>query len=180
MDMLKNKLAKVREQAKNNKGFTLVELIVVIVILAILIGVSVSGYTKYIGQSRLNTDIQNAETLRTAFVNAQAEPGVYEELYDKNNAGKTLVLTVSNSGTDAAFSGTGATTLTKYTAAIKKALGDNWAKTYTQYTGGVFTVTATVPAEADLNGAATVTVAGTAGYSTNAGILAPTTPAAGG
>lgn len=46
-----------------NKGFTLVELIVVIVILAILVGVTIGGIYMYVGQARRNTDINNAHTL---------------------------------------------------------------------------------------------------------------------
>lgn len=56
----------------SNKGFTLVELIVVIVILAILIGVTIGGVFGYVNKSRINTDINNASaitsTLSTATV----------------------------------------------------------------------------------------------------------------
>ena len=45
---------------KENKGFTLVELIVVIVILAILIGVTIGGIYQYVNKARINTDIHNA------------------------------------------------------------------------------------------------------------------------
>ena len=47
----------------NNKGFTLVELIVVIVILAILIGVTIGGIYMYVGQSRVATDEGNASSI---------------------------------------------------------------------------------------------------------------------
>ena len=46
---------------RKNKGFTLVELIVVIVILAILIGVTIVGIYMYVGKARLNIDIHNNE-----------------------------------------------------------------------------------------------------------------------
>lgn len=46
-----------------NKGFTLVELIVVIVILAILIGVTIGGIYMYVGKARINTDINNASSM---------------------------------------------------------------------------------------------------------------------
>lgn len=68
----------------NNSGFSLVELIVVIVILAILMSVSIAGYTKYIGQAKTNTDIQACETIKSVLTNATAEDGVYEELLKKN------------------------------------------------------------------------------------------------
>lgn len=54
------------KKESRNKGFTLVELIVVIVILAILVGVSIGGIYTYVNQSRINTDINNASTLTSA------------------------------------------------------------------------------------------------------------------
>ena len=51
---------------KENKGFTLVELIVVIVILAILIGVTIGGIYQYVNKARINTDIHNAQEIKTA------------------------------------------------------------------------------------------------------------------
>ena len=45
---------------KKNNGFTLIELIVVIVIMAILIGVTIGGIYMYVGKAKLNTDINNA------------------------------------------------------------------------------------------------------------------------
>ena len=50
----------------NNKGFTLVELIVVIVILAILVGVTLGGIYAYVNKARTNVDIQNCEMLKNA------------------------------------------------------------------------------------------------------------------
>lgn len=49
-----------------NKGFSLVELVVVIVILAILIGVTIGGIYQYVNKARTNTDIQNCEMLKNA------------------------------------------------------------------------------------------------------------------
>ena len=48
---------------KRNIGFTLVELIVVIVILAILVGITVGGIYMYIGKAKLNTDINNLKSM---------------------------------------------------------------------------------------------------------------------
>ena len=50
---------------KNNKGFTLVELVVVIVVLAILIGVTVSGIFHFVEKSHETADVDNASSLYT-------------------------------------------------------------------------------------------------------------------
>ena len=52
-----------RERKKDNKGFTLVELVIVIAILAILVGILAPQYTKYVEKSRQAADIDNMEEM---------------------------------------------------------------------------------------------------------------------
>jgi type IV pilus assembly protein PilA len=46
-----------------NKGFTLIELIIVVAILGIVTAVAVPNYVNYLYQSRINTDIATAREL---------------------------------------------------------------------------------------------------------------------
>lgn len=53
-------------QKKNNKGFSLVELIVVVAIMAVLLGVLVPTLVRHIESSRLSKDKKNLDELRVA------------------------------------------------------------------------------------------------------------------
>ena len=61
---------------KNNKGFSLVELIIVIAIMAILVGVIAPQLIKYIEKSRQAADVQLCDTVKTAIVTATSDPAV--------------------------------------------------------------------------------------------------------
>ncbi len=61
---------------KSNKGFSLVELIIVIAIMAILIGVMAPQLIKYIEKTNVSSDIQLCDTVHTAFTIAMADPDV--------------------------------------------------------------------------------------------------------
>ena len=52
-----------KRDKKNNKGFTLVELVIVIAILAILVGLLAPQYTKYVEKSRKAADASNMDEM---------------------------------------------------------------------------------------------------------------------
>lgn len=76
---------------KNNKGFSLVELIIVIAIMAILAGALAPALIKYINKSRRSTDVQNADSLRTALQTALSDP----DAADASAANSTTVQAAS-------------------------------------------------------------------------------------
>ena len=75
------------EKKMNNKGFSLVELIVVIAIMAVLVGVLAPQFIKYVEKSRESTDIQNVDSIR----------GAIEAYYsDKENVTGEVVIVVKS------------------------------------------------------------------------------------
>ncbi|MBQ9391640.1 MAG: prepilin-type N-terminal cleavage/methylation domain-containing protein [Lachnospiraceae bacterium] len=56
------------KKQKNNKGFSLVELIVVIAIMVVLVAVLAPVFSKYIESSRRSTDVQNANSIAESVV----------------------------------------------------------------------------------------------------------------
>lgn len=60
----------------NNKGFSLVELIIVIAIMAVLIAVLAPQYLKYVEKSRVSADGQTADEFVSAFQVLASDPDV--------------------------------------------------------------------------------------------------------
>jgi len=65
-----------RERKIDNKGFSLVELIIVIAIMAILIGVMSPQLMKYVERARQSKDTQAVDSVHTAVVTAMLDPVV--------------------------------------------------------------------------------------------------------
>ncbi len=68
---------------KNNKGFSLVELIIVIAIMAILVGVMAPQLIKYIEKTNVSSDAQTCDSIRSAITTAMLDP----EVVNASNAG---------------------------------------------------------------------------------------------
>ena len=97
---------------KNNKGFSLVELIVVIAVMAVLVGVLAPAYLRYVDKAKVQKDVSAVAEVVEAVKMAASESDVSKEL-----AGTKVTLNISNTG---AISG-GTTNLLKE---VKATVGD--------------------------------------------------------
>lgn len=80
-------------EKKNNKGFTLVELVVVVAILAILVGLLAPQYTKYVEKSRQSADATNVDNIVRTVQIAATEP---ESAFVTGNDGTIITFSGKN------------------------------------------------------------------------------------
>ena len=85
---------------KNNKGFSLIELIIAIAILIILTGMLAPQFMKYIEKSRLAKDMQTLDTVYTAVQGAIADEEAYQDLAKGMATGGKLANLKSDGGMD--------------------------------------------------------------------------------
>ena len=140
-----------RERKKDNKGFTLVELVIVVAILAILFGLLAPQYTKYVEKSRKAADASNMDELVKIVK-------VYAGDTDSELPAGKYTITIANTGTS---------TLTGANDAAVKAIKDEftaaspkWESLNTKSqkwgaSGATSPITATIDVAAD--GGASVT-----------------------
>lgn len=97
----------------NNKGFSLIELIIVIAIMAVLVAIIAPNLTKYLGKSKSQTDKTNLDEIKKQFKNAISDAATDEIT---NVAG---TYTVSGNSVTTTSTSAGATSFAGY---VSKAL----------------------------------------------------------
>ena len=77
----------------NNKGFSLIELIIVIAIMAVLVAIIAPNLTKYLGKSKTKTDQKNLDEVKQQVQNAISDASTDEVKKKK----KTITIKASGS-----------------------------------------------------------------------------------
>ena len=117
---------------KNNKGFSLVELIVVVAIMAVLMGILVPTLVKNVEKSKKQKDRNAIEEIRNTMVTTLADPtysDVEATIVYNDTTNKKITVT---SGTGAPGTGTTSTDITNFLSAVSKDIED-WTFTSKDY-----------------------------------------------
>lgn len=100
-----------KKKLSNNKGFSLVELIIVIAIMAVLIGVLAPQYLKYVEKSKISSDADLVASIRSGLETMISDPdytitdgsvtisgtGITVSSFDAQDSSGSVVATVMGS-----------------------------------------------------------------------------------
>lgn len=92
-------MKKMERKENANKGFSLVELIVVVAIMAVLVGILAPQYLKYVEKTRVQKDESAAEEIRHAVEISMADENIYKGLKWDTTSNKITVTVLDGSDT---------------------------------------------------------------------------------
>lgn len=82
----------------NNKGFSLIELIIVIAIMAILIAIIAPNLTKYLGKSKDKTDVKNLDEIESTLKTCLTDYDMENDSLLSDDSNKVACLAWNSSG----------------------------------------------------------------------------------
>ena len=115
---------------KNNKGFSLVELIIVIAIMAVLVGVLAPTYLQYVEKSKKSNDVSTVDSIINACEIGAIDPEVMTDT--------TATLTVTINTTGITLNPTSANSA--WAKAVEDAIGTDVKLKSTNWTNDVIVV----------------------------------------
>ena len=126
---------------KTNKGFSLVELIIVIAIMAILAAAIAPALIRYIDKSRRADDVTAAGTVLTGVQTAMADEDCYSEIQAVSTSTKTCIVSVKAGGKiKAATNATTVSATTNLKSEMESTLASGVPMKYTKDKAAYFNV----------------------------------------
>lgn len=130
---------------KNNKGFSLVELIIVIAIMAVLVGVLAPTYLQYVEKSKKSNDVSTVDSVINACEIGAIDPEVMTDKTTKltitfDDDATTVMSITAVDSTDAPVTGS------KWKDAVEKAVGTDVKLKSTNWSGDIVVVATRNPA----------------------------------
>lgn len=134
---------------KNNKGFSLVELIIVIAIMAVLVGVLAPTYLQYVEKSKKSNDVSSVDSVINACEIGAIDPEVMTDATTKliltfDSAGDPLSITAWNGNTET-------TNTSQWRSAVLASVGSDVKMKSTNWAADIVVIAERDPATGSVN-----------------------------